>query len=192
MFIVKMSCCYPTPTFRMKRPNGVLADTRWVEILLWALAELCLPPPYLLPASGLVSDCFYNLTGWQKCYFEYVLNLSVSERNLDENIAAALITPFRQLNSCLKWKSWYLNAHEADCESIQRVLECHGATIERVCDSHDEQYLSVCGEKQKWARESADIVSDWLTRGEILSIRIAKLLDRRDKKHQRVKKWRPT
>jgi hypothetical protein len=89
-------------------------DTRWVEILIWALIELCFRPRHRLTNASLLTNGFYQLEDWHKNYFAHVLSLPSAKSNQAEKIAATIIPLFKRLNKCLKTNSWYLHAYEAN------------------------------------------------------------------------------
>lgn len=88
-----------------RQPVENQRDTRWVEILIWALVELCLRPRHRLPHPCLTTNGFYQLEYWHNKYFAHVLSLDIANSNQEMKIAAALIPLFKRLNKCLKTTS---------------------------------------------------------------------------------------
>lgn len=184
-----ITCGNRNEVFRPRQLAESQRDTRWVEILIWALIELCFRPRHRLPNAGLLTNGFYRLEDWHNNYFAHVLSLPSAKSNQVEKIAATIIPLFKRLNKCLKTNSWYLHAYEANWGGIVSALADGLAVLEGVCDLLDQNHFSPVCSVEHGSYNEKDDVDLILSHGERITFRIAALIHERYPQPQRNLKW---
>lgn len=152
-------------------------DSRWIEVLLWALMKLCIGPSLRWPSMDLESKGFYRLEASHHSHFLQIRRHPGANLTQAETIAHTLIPLFRHLNGCLKSSSSFLMSYDADWAEISSAVTANLQNLEFVCGL----LVNSASSSETVAEKEPEIgiptqSSNILSRGEAITLRIASLL----------------